>query len=227
MGNIRHRISRSLITFLKVGGAALATVIDSKAAGIAALVLLIAAAMPTLGNAAAWTAFARAAAALALGFGTLGVIFRRGARQAFWTGFVLFGASYALVLCFGSEEVEAELVTTAMLDWINDHGQQPGLIYRVCNSRGPSIDRVTRDERGPLPADFRSRFKSDASQCSVDPDDLEVTKTMYRSAAEDAHKKFRRVGHAFFIIILSYAGGMCGRYFCDPFWPGRVLEQFS
>lgn len=212
MSPIRSWVSQPWIPSLKVGGVALTMVIDSKATGIATFVLLISAAIPTFGNAEVWTAITRVAAALAIGFGILGMIFRRGEKRAFWTGFVLFGAGSALVLGCGSGEFEVRLLTTRMLDWVTERALPPVRVYRIINPQGCPRDSPTRVEAEKLLAAYRS----DPSSGSHESSSSGVVEMSDSSAAIVAREEVFRTSVALIVILLGCIGGRGARYFYEP-----------
>src|SRR5438270_8186539 len=102
-------------------------------AGLMFVVLLIAVGVAALRSASQlWAGMIFTLTLALLGVAVIGVIYRRGARRAFWLGATLFGGGY-LIVSFGpwfATEVRPYLVTSALLDALDArmHPRQGGTV---------------------------------------------------------------------------------------------------
>jgi hypothetical protein len=111
-------------------------------AALMGVVIASAIAIAALRNASEnWAGAILSAVAAALGLATLGAVFRRGREQAFWLGFVLFGAGYALFI-FGpwfSEEVRPHVASSSLLDALQTKIGRPQVFIVNFDSKGKKL----------------------------------------------------------------------------------------
>ena len=139
-----------------------------------------------------WASFCLSIAIFTLAIGILGLVYRRGAKRAFWLGFTLFGCSYfVLVFAPGFDHVIGHrLVTTKILGYIE-----------------PSVRR-TED---PL----RSIFSVSARAVATNP----MQEALYSVAPDEGYppqwSHFQQAGHAGFSLLIAAAGGLvCHAFLC-------------
>ncbi|MEX2138352.1 MAG: hypothetical protein WD894_03775 [Pirellulales bacterium] len=149
------------------------------------------------------------AALAVISFAVLAAIFRRGAKQAFWVGFALFGWLYLW-----------------MAHWPGDVNLGPNARWRLQNDSMDTFattrllvyvyNKWLPEARTPPPAGYggsRAGYRT-TEYGSAPPAPYGAAPAGPATPVIDypLQHNFTRVGHALFVIVLAFAGGAAATY---------------
>ena len=166
------------------------------------IVALIALAVPALMHASLWWAAAWLSGyLLALGIALLGIVYRDGARRAFWIGFALFGWEYVLTV-YGpvlDRHVGYRLITTKALAYAQ---------LQIETSRG---------QRDAAPFGWHPTWRPASVQTALHPGYEGALSVTTESGTTPITAPqwdfFQQVGHSLLGLVFAYVGGLLSRWF--------------
>lgn len=138
-----------------------------------------------------WASLCFSLALLILAISCIAAIFRRGAKRAYWIGFLFLGVGYMMLMYSPVLDrlIGHRLITTKMLGYLE------------------SSLRQTEDE-------LSGAFRTTSVSSAIDP----LPEAMITYPSEDSPRLpqwgyFQEAGHSAFAILLACLGGAAARYF--------------
>ncbi|HEV3164060.1 MAG TPA: hypothetical protein VGZ22_08515, partial [Isosphaeraceae bacterium] len=147
----------------------------------------------------------------ACAIGTLGAIFRRGPRRAFWAGFAILGWGY-LALAFGpwfASSVRPHLLTTRLFDLLHArlHPGTDSVVMADYFAFSP-ID-VSQNP----PALNTAAITANGQVLVTTNPRIQLWNANTGQAIEPTAEHFQAVGHALAFWLFALGGGFMARYF--------------
>jgi hypothetical protein len=175
-------------------------------AGLMLAVLAVAVGFAALRNATpAWAGAMLLLTLGLLGLAVLGVVYRRGARRAWWLGFALFGGGYVLLTFapWADEHVRPTLPTAMLIDALHErlHPREPTVTDAAVLAYLEAV---------------RSAPTSVVVPGGTTPGGTTASAISFLSAGTGASatpEPFRRVGHCLWALLAACVGGAAGRLF--------------
>ena len=180
-------------------------------AGLIGVVLIAALGLAAIRNASElWAAAVVTLAAMLLGVGVLGCIFRRGEKRAFWVGFTLFGVG-SLFVAIALEQIEISPVRKAIVKPLNARLNPP--IYEFQLGRLGGVASGTRKECESILAILKKRYEVHEDPAMPDPSGLTIQPYTNTSANYEAWWPLTLIVHGYATLISAGLGGIIARLF--------------